>query len=135
MKRQMAVLGMAMALLLAGCGGGTRDLEKLLDQTLDHYAAAVRWGGVDDMTAYLDPTAKPPSAFELERLRQLQIGGYREQPPVPVSDTEVVQTVQIDFINRHTQESRQTVETMRWRYDGKANRWWLVSGLPKLRGN
>ena len=49
-----------------------------------------------------------------------------------LSASEVEQVAQIDFVNRHTQEGKSTVERMRWRYDASAQRWWLVSGLPKL---
>ncbi|HWT16828.1 MAG TPA: hypothetical protein VN581_13705 [Patescibacteria group bacterium] len=118
-------------MLLAACSS-TREQDKLLDATLDQYAATVRWGNVDDALAFLAPDAPRPSAFEIERLKQLQIAGYREQPPAMLSPTEIEQIVQIDFVNRHTQEGKASVERMRWRYDATAQRWWLVSGLPKL---
>lgn len=119
-------------MFVAACSA-TREQDKLLDATLDNYAAAMRWGSVDDAIAFLAPDAPRPSAFDIERLKQLQIAGYREQPPVQLSPTEVEQVAQIDFVNRHTQEGRATVERMRWRYDETAKRWWLVSGIPKLR--
>lgn len=118
--------------LLAACSS-THEQDKLLDATLDSYAAAIRWGNIDDAIAFLAPDAPRPSAFEIERLKQLQIAGYREQPPVQLSPTEIEQVAQIDFVNRHTQASKATIERMRWRYDSTAARWWLVSGLPQLR--
>ena len=127
--RCLFVIGLG---ILAACATTTRDPDKLLDATLVQYAAAVRWGSIDDAIVFLAPDAARPSAFERERLAQLQIAGYREQPPVLLSPNEVEQLVQIDFINRHTQESHSTVERMRWRFDATAQRWWLVSGLPKL---
>jgi hypothetical protein len=129
MIRLAAVVGLG---LLVACSN-TREREKLLDATLDDYAAAIRWGDVDAAVAFIAPDARRPSAFELERLKQLQVAGYREQPPVLVSTNEVEQVVQLEFVNRHTQEGRATVERMRWRYDETAKRWWLVSGLPKLQ--
>lgn len=127
--RIAALLGL---LLLAACAG-KREEDKLLDLTLDQYAAAVRWGSVDDAIAFLAPEAPRPSAFELERLKQLQVAGYREQPPVVLSPNEIEQVAQIDYVNRHTQEGKSTIERMRWRYDAAAKRWWLVSGIPRLR--
>ena len=120
------------ALALAACSE-TREQEKLLDATLDQYAAAIRWGNVEDALGFLAPDSRKPTAFELERLAQLQIAGYREAPPVLLSPTEVEQVVQLEFVNRHTQESHSTVERMRWRYDTTALRWWLTTGLPKLQ--
>lgn len=121
-----------LTVLLAACST-TRDEDKLLDATLDQYAAAVRWGSIEDALGFLAPEAPRPSAFDIERLRQLQIAGYREQPPVQLSPTEVEQVAQIDFVNRHTQEGRSTIERFRWRFDADARRWWLVSGIAKLR--
>ena len=129
LTRIVALLGFV---LLVACAG-KREEDKLLDLTLAQYAAAVRWGSVDDAMAFLAPEAPRPTAFELERLKQLQVAGYREQPPVVLSPTEVEQIAQIDFVNRHTQEGKSTIERMRWRYDDAAKRWWLVSGIPRLR--
>jgi hypothetical protein len=119
-------------MFVAACSA-TREQDKLLDATLDSYAAAMRWGSVEDTIAFLAPDAPRPTAFDIERLKQLQIAGYREQPPVQLSPIEVEQVAQIDFVNRHTQQGRSTIERMRWRYDATAKRWWLVSGIPKLR--
>jgi hypothetical protein len=119
--------------LFLGACSSTRDEDKLLDATLDQYAAAVRWGSIEDALGFLAPEAPRPSAFEIERLKQLQIAGYREQPPVQLSPTEVEQVAQIDFVNRHTQEGKSTIERFRWRFDAEAQRWWLVSGIAKLQ--
>ncbi len=119
--------------LFLGACSSTRDEDKLLDATLDQYAAAVRWGSIEDALGFLAPEAPRPSAFEIERLKQLQIAGYREPPPVQLSPTEVEQVAQIDFVNRHTQEGKSTIERFRWRFDAEAQRWWLVSGIAKLQ--
>jgi len=124
----------AILALLVACSS-THEQDKLLDSILDQYAATIRWGNVDEAVGFLAPDAAKPSTFEIERLKQLQIAGYREQPPIVITPTEIEQIVQLDFVNRHTQESRSTVERMRWRYDATAKRWWLVSGLPKLQAS
>ncbi len=124
----------AILALLVACSS-THEQDKLLDSILDQYAATIRWGNVDEAVGFLAPDAGKPSTFEIERLKQLQIAGYREQPPIVITPTEIEQIVQLDFVNRHTQESRSTIERMRWRYDATAKRWWLVSGLPKLQAS
>jgi hypothetical protein len=133
-KPSISRLFLLLLLVLAGCNN-TREQDKLLDATLDQYAATIRWGDVSDAMAFLAPDAPRPTAFDLERLAQLQIAGYREQIPVLLTPTDVEQIVQIEFVNRHTQESRSTIERMRWRYDDTAKRWWLTSGLPKLQAS
>lgn len=132
MRRMIRIALWAGLCLLAACST-SNERDKLLDATLDQYAAAIRWGDIDAAIAFLAPDAKRPTTFEIERLKQLQIAGYREQPPVVLSPNEVEQIAQIDFVNRHTQESRGVVERFRWRYDETAKRWWLQSGLPKLQ--
>lgn len=132
MSLRMRIALYASLFLLAACSN-SNERDKQLDATLDQYAATIRWGDIDAAIAFLAPDAKRPSTFEIERLKQLQIAGYREQPPVLLSPNEVEQMAQIDFVNRHTQESRAVVERFRWRYDDTAKRWWLVSGLPKLQ--
>lgn len=127
-------LVLALVLTIAACNN-TREQDKLLDATLDQYAAAIRWGNIEDALGFLAPDGRKPTAFELERMAQLQIAGYREAPPVLLSPTEVEQVVQLEFVNRHTQESHSTVERMRWRYDATALRWWLTTGLPKLQAS
>jgi hypothetical protein len=132
MKTLSRAVLVAALCLLAACSTPQRDDEKLLDKTLDAYAAAVRWGNIQDMVQFLAPDATQPTAFEIERLNQLQIAGYREQPPVLLQPGVIEQVVQIDFVNRHTQEMQATVERMRWRFDADKARWVLVSGLPRL---
>ena len=129
----LPMLMLSMLLLLASCAGGSSKPEKLLDKTLDQFAAAMRWGSVDDALAFVAPDAPRPSSFDMERRAQLSIVGYREQPPLQLSPTEVEQVAQIEVVNRHTQEGRSGVERMRWRFDATAQRWWLTSGLPKLQ--
>lgn len=121
------------AALLAGCA--TNKVETLLTQTLDSYAATLRWGDFESALQYVDPAvlkANPPTALELARYRQVRVSMYDASGPQPVSDTEVRQRVAIGIINQHTQRERAIVDNQTWKYDAAANRWWLESGLPKI---
>ena len=126
----------AVVLALAGCGSSQKADVKILEQTLRDYASAVRWGDDPSLAiAFIDPKvleAKPIDRFELERLRQVQVAGYRERPYAFTGELRVRQVVQIELVNRHTQEARSIVDVQDWRYDPETKRWWLTSGLPRM---
>ncbi len=125
----------AIALLaLAGCFPAKND-ALLLDDTLANYATAIRWGNIEDALSFVDPEvlkAHPVTRLDLERYHQVQISTYNDQPPVRVNDLEVRQVVEIGLVNTNTQAARSIIDKQVWRLDEKANRWWLMSGLPDI---
>ena len=70
-----SVLLLVLALLtLAGCP--VKQNALLLEDTLSSYAAAIRWGHMEDALGFVDPeTLKkhPVTALELARYQQVQI--------------------------------------------------------------
>lgn len=137
MRRHLiAASAMLASALLGACSTDQmRSRQTILDQTLLSYAATIRWGDVAQAASFIDPKVlaeHPPTALDLERFKQVQISGYNEQPAVPVSETEVRQTVQISLVNVATQTARSVVDHQVWRYDDAAKRWWLMTGLPDI---
>jgi hypothetical protein len=128
-----AALSLGLA-LVAGCAAlGTKN--DLLTSTLDSYAATIRWGNFEDAASFVDPEmlkAQPLGAVDLARFAQVRVTGYNAQPLRPNGDNEVRQTVEIELVNNNTQSLRAIVDRQVWRYDEKAKRWWLVSGLPDI---
>ena len=121
--------------LLAGCAAVQKSKGDLLDATLESYAATLRWGNVEDATAFVDPEtlkAHPFTDLDRERYRQVRVSGYNAQPARPLGDNEVALSAEIVLTNNNTQSVRNVVDRQRWRYDEKARRWWLVSGLPDI---
>ena len=132
MKRTMAIVALA---LLSACATQQKQEAKLLESTLRSYASVMRWGDAEQAVAFIDPEIaekNPVDRITLERFKQVQIAGYRERAPEMTGPQEATQVVQIDLVNRHTQEVRSLVDVQRWRYDAEKKRWWLVSGLPDL---
>ena len=131
------LLPLAVAALLAGCAQNVRNDS--LVSTLNAYASAVRWNGLQGALQFVDPKvlkAHPPTDFDLQRYQQLRVSDYDDGTgPVPLSDSEVQQTVKISVINVHTQVERSIVARQVWRYDDKARHWWLESGLPDIDRN
>ncbi len=49
-----------------------------------------------------------------------------------LDDGRLAQTVEIRFVNRHTQAEHSIIDRQIWRWDAKAERWWLTTGLPDI---
>ncbi|MFN7551351.1 MAG: hypothetical protein ACK59M_10890 [Pseudomonadota bacterium] len=132
MNRRLAVSVLVM--LFAACGNPQRSELKLLEKTLDEYASTVRWGTPEQIVAFIDPQVlqdRPLREFDLERLRQLRVAGFRADPPVVIAEGRARQAAQVDLVNVNTQQMRSTLEISEWRWDSTAERWWQVSGLPR----
>ena len=131
-----AVSALAACVLLAACATTElRSRQTLLTDTLRAYGATIRWGDVARAQEFIDPKVlaeHPPTELELARFRQVQVTGYEEGTPVPVSDTEVRQTVEIGLVNVNSQAARSVIDRQVWRYDEAGKHWWLMSGLPDI---
>ncbi|MET0225498.1 MAG: hypothetical protein ABW187_03565 [Dokdonella sp.] len=130
------VMPALVAVLLAACATDKmRSRQTVLDDTLKAYAGTIRWGDVAQAQAFFDPKVlaeHPPTALELARFKQVRITAYDEQPPVPVNENEVRQTVEIGLVNVNSQAARSVIDHQVWRYDEVQKRWWLTSGLPDI---
>lgn len=132
--RPFAVVALLAFALLAGCATDpTRGKVKALDDALQGYASTIRWGDIEQAEAFVDPdyrAAHPLGSVDRSRYRQSRVSGYTEQSTVRSNDDEVRQSVEIVLINQNTQGVRSVIDHQVWRYDGKAMRWWLTTGLP-----
>jgi hypothetical protein len=133
MTARSCLLSIAL-LVLSGCFQAKNN-ALLLDDTLANYASAIRWGNIDDALSFVDPEtlkAHPVSKLDIERYHQVQVTTYNDQAPVRVNDTEVRLIVEIGLVNTNTQAARTIIDKQLWRLDEKANRWYLMSGLPDI---
>lgn len=121
--------------LVGGCATPGKGDDKLLEQTLENYASVIRWGNFEQALAFVDPqTLKehPVTSLDLQRYQQVRVTGYNDQPVRRVGDGEARQVVEIGIVNVNTQAARSFIDAQRWRWDDKARRWWLASGLPDI---
>ncbi|MFZ2235169.1 MAG: hypothetical protein WBP11_09720 [Dokdonella sp.] len=137
MKRlTQSIVVIALACALGACASDpTRGKAKALDDALRGYASTVRWGDIEQAESFVDPeyrTAHPLTSIERSRFHQVRVSGYNEQPIQRTGEDEVRQNVEIVLINENTQGVRNVIDRQTWRYDAKANRWWLSSGLPDI---
>ena len=121
-------------LLLAACA--TQERSQSLTSTLSAYAGVLRWGDFASAAQFIDPKVRaehPLSDLALGRYKQVRVTEYDDGAgPVPISPTEVQQTVRISLVNIHTQSERSVIDHQTWHYDDKAKHWWLTSGLPDI---
>lgn len=132
-RLRLSIIAIALA-CLAGCASNQR--RDHLSTTLDAYAATLRWGDFGRALDFVDPAyraAHPMTPLQRARYQQVTVAGYDEgQGPVPVDAGEVRQVVKIGLINRHTQRERFVIDRQTWKWDAKADRWWLETGLPDI---
>lgn len=131
-----AIVTVLSAALVAACSmNSIKSKESILDDTLKTYAATMRWGDMTQGLGFVDPAylqAHPMTDLDLARYKQVRVTAYDDQPAAPVSETEVRQTVEIGLVNVNTQAARSVIDNQVWRYDEKAKRWWLTTGLPDI---
>jgi hypothetical protein len=134
MPGRLSLLVFAVA-ALTGCAAVSKGEERLLEETLESYSAVIRWGNFDEAVSFVDPEtikAHPLSTLDLQRYHQVQVTAYNEQPLRHVGEHGVQQLVEIGLVNVNTQAARSVIDHQVWRFDEKAKRWWLVSGLPDI---
>ncbi len=132
-NRLLSVLLALCLALLAACDstGGTRAKVTAMDE----YAAALRWNEIERALTFVDPavlSARPLTALERERYKQLQVTGYEVKSRRDLPEGGVEQSVDVRVVNRHTQQERIVTVQESWRWDAEAKRFWLASGLPSL---
>lgn len=136
MRLLIAVVALLALALAGGCASDpTHGKVKALDDALRGYAATIRWGDIAQAEAFVDPEYRkehPLGSIERARFQQVRVSGYNEQAPLRVSEDELRQNVEIVLINQNTQGVRSVLDRQVWRYDAKAQRWWLASGLPDI---
>lgn len=129
-----SILALFVLALLLGCGGPGSQTD-LRDSTLLAYSGAIRWGHIDDAITMIDPEylkAHPISALERERFEQVECTGYLVKGTQMLSENELLRSVELRFVNRHTLVERTIQTRERWRWDEADKRWWLATGLPDI---
>lgn len=122
--------------LLAGCASlQDHSKDKLRDDTLDSYAATLRWGDFASAYQFVDPDVRakhPLDAAAKAKYNKVTVAQYDAQPPSATDENTLQQIVQINLIEKASQSSYGVVDHQSWRWDPVAKHWWLESGLPDI---
>ena len=138
MKKILVLLLAATFFLISTSGvdaASKRAQAKLLETVQFKYASAIRWSEFEMAWGHLDPIYRdknPLSDLEKERFKQIQVTGYDKKTQDFLPDGSMEQSVEIRLINRNTQAERIVMDVQIWRWDEKAKRWWLTTGLPSF---
>ncbi|MDE1898202.1 MAG: hypothetical protein KGI40_06515 [Xanthomonadaceae bacterium] len=133
-QRRAVALGLLGAVLLLGGCASDRQASQL-ESTVSAYGATLRWGDFESALAFVDPKVlarHPMTRFDMARYAQVRVSTYDTQGVLPSPPGEFRQIVAIGLINRNTQVERGIIDRQTWRYDAKARKWWLESGLPDI---
>jgi uncharacterized protein YceK len=134
--RRIVIAGCAL-LLLAGCAT-LHKKNQLRDDTLDGYAAALRWGDFRSAWNYVDPAvraAHPLTPQQQALYATVRVAQYETSGPSATGANTIRQTVQIGLIVKSSQRVYSVIDHQTWRWDDKARHWWLESGLPDITPN
>jgi hypothetical protein len=134
MMPRVLIAGCAL-LLLAGCAT-LQNKNRLRDDTLDGYAAALRWGDFQSAWSYVDPAvraAHPLTAQQKALYQTVRVAEYDAQAPTATGPDTLEQTAQISLIVKTSQHVYSVLDHQTWHWDAKAKHWWLESGLPDIR--
>ncbi len=135
MRRIIAVTCVLSVALVSACAT-LHNKNRSRDQTLEGYAAALRWGGFQEAWSYVDPAvraAHPLTAQQKALYDSVRVAEYDTPGPVATGPDTIEQTVQIQLIAKSSQRVYGVVDHQRWRWDPGKNRWWLESGLPEIK--
>jgi hypothetical protein len=132
-KNSITTIVLALTILVS-CGEKSTK-KRGLDDTLFQYASLVRWSNYDAALRFLKPSIKEikPTDFELEHLKQFKVSSYRESPITPGSTANTInQNVEIQLYNVHNNTVRTINDSQIWEYDDELQRWFLITGIPKI---
>lgn len=120
--------------LLAGCATLQRR-GALLDQTVEAYGAALRWGDFEGARAYVDPAVRAAHPLTPQRKAQydsVRVAEYEAAGQHATGPDTIEQAAQISLIVKSSQAVYTIVDHQTWRWDSSAHRWWLETGLPDI---
>lgn len=136
MRKSIKLLLCLALAALAGCASlANQSKDKARDETLENYAATLRWGDFSTAFEFVDPAARdkhPLDRAALARYARVEVGEYDAQTPMATGANTIEQIAHISLIDKASQGAYEIVDRQNWRYDPVAKRWWLESGLPDV---
>ncbi len=121
-------------IILVGACATTSKTEREMTETMDAWAAHVRWGEIESLVDFMHPdylAENPVREMEIERLGLFSVSQYRVRQHLEISGEQAVErVVEIRLYHRQTAQERVIRHREIWRYDSDMKRWFLHSGLP-----
>ncbi len=129
MSARILILILA-CLVMTGC---PHDIELLkMEEQLNHYSTAIRWGLWETASDFQPPAKRQP--LDLGYLGTIHVTAYDTVYRQEQSGSDVVrQTVQIRYYREPSGVEKTITDRQTWRYDKEKDRWFLLSGLPEFK--
>jgi hypothetical protein len=120
-----------LALLLAACTSGEIHAVKM-DDTLNSYASAIRWGLFEKAAQFQNPAKR--SRLDLAWLKNIHIASYSQiYRKEDLGGNILEQTVEIRYFNEQVGVEQSITDRQLWRYDEEKQKLMLETGLPEFR--
>ncbi len=121
-----------LTLLLSACFSMAEKKQKnALDNAMNQYRIAMRWGRWDTLMGFRAVKAPEVPQQDLDNIR---VTSYEiRQPPVAVSDGVVAQVVEIEYVLNDLQRLRKVYDRQEWRLDKENKVWELFSPFPEFK--
>ena len=132
MTRFLGLLVVMLLLALPGAGEARRNRAQMV---FDEYSNALRWSDFDLAWSFVDPAIRqshPLTDLERKHYDVVQVTGVTIRSSTTAADGSVDQVAEIKLVGKLTQVERSITDHQHWRWDAKAKRYWLVSGLPDI---
>ncbi len=130
------MLGLLVLVMLAGCNGtSVKSRMKSLDESINGYAQALRWGRYEDAQVFHMGRDGKRIPLDEHTMADIRVTGYsvRETALDEEGTTAEVQAEFKYFItNRGALQTIVVPQT--WWHDDESHRWLLDSGLPDFKG-
>jgi len=123
-------------LLFSGCnsGGGVKKKILSLDESVEEYLAALRWGRYQDAWNYHAAQDGSKPAFPLEQLEQIRVTDHRvHEKDLNEDMSEASIKAQIEYYHTDYGTMRKAPLNQLWWYDPQARRWYLEGEMPQFR--
>lgn len=119
-----------LALIVVAVGGCATTRLELLDTTLRAYERALRWG--DFRTAFALTAQQESPLPDFRRLQDIRVTSYDRLggPQNNADGTQLVQFVEIRYINIKNMSERVLADRQEWMYSSSDERWKLRSAFP-----
>lgn len=128
-----AALALALLGLLAGCAQLAQKPQMLrLEDALNAYASALRWGHLNTANSYLRARDGGSLATRASLREDLRVTRYRVTGRAPLAEGEVLVEARLSYMSSATGTVRETTDRQVWWYDGDERRWFLEGQIPPV---
>jgi hypothetical protein len=118
--------------ILGGCSGMTNKKRvTVLQDSIDDYVQALRWGRLDDAVAYHVNRDGTRAEINLAPMEPIRVTGYHIKEKVINEDfTEATVSGELSYYHNEYGTLKKIPLRQKWWYEEESGRWFLESDFP-----